>query len=223
MSNTRFFSRWVRDEKGSVTVEFVMVLPIFLGFLAMTFAAFHAFLEFSRTSKAIYTVSDIVSRHEEMDQARVDQLQQLYGSFTSGNGAILRVSRLEFVAKPEDADEDDVTSDGFETEEGFYEVAWSMPSPALPPDACDNIDSAVCPSSTSLRTALSAQDLSKYDLPGLGDGAHIILVDGYMPYRGPIGGLFGLIPDFDALNWQLHNFIWPRHINGLSLLYGDDS
>ena len=67
MSGMRKLSSWARDENGSVTIEFVTVLPIFLGMLAVTFAAFHAFLEFSRTSKAVYTISDIVSRYETVD------------------------------------------------------------------------------------------------------------------------------------------------------------
>ena len=133
------------------------------------------------------------------------------------------MSRIEYVAKP-DADEDEIDSDGFETDQGFYEVAWSLPSPKLPADACDLIpDGTVCPNSTSLRTELRPSDLAKYELPALGDGAHIILVDAYMPYSGPITeGAFGVVPGFDSLNWTLNNFIWPRHISGLSLA-ADDS
>lgn len=208
-------SNWLRDEQGSVTIEFVLSLPILFGTMYMAYAVFHGYMQYARASKALYTTSDLISRYETIDQTRINQLQSLYEAFAvAGDGSLFRATRLDYIAKDPD-DPNAVTSNGFETDDGFYEVTWSRP--ADHELDCSN-QSTAC---HRLQEALVADDLANYELPTIGDGAHVILVDVYTPYEGPITeGAFKIVPGLDKLNWNMHQFIWPRNINGLTFETG---
>ena len=210
MTLKRFLKSKFGDERGSVTVEFVLSMPILFGAIAVAYATFDAFLQFSRASKAMYTTSDIVSRYGSVNQERIDQLQQLYASTTtSPDGSIIRVTRLDFIEKVEG---ENIQSDGFETEDGFYEVNWSLASP-LGAECVDGICGG-----HPISYPLTAEELDVYSLPGMGDGAHVVLVDVYTPYDAPLpNGTFGVLQNFNSLSWNMNNFVWPRHVTGISL------
>ena len=206
--------RRFRDQSGSTSVEFVLVMPVLLGSLALAFGVFHVFMEYSRSSKALYTTADIVSRLQFVDQESVDQLHELYTSFaTAPEGSVLRVSRLDFIAKEA---VETTPADSFETEDGYFQVSFSLPTP----------HNATCNSCSlhGLQSELVADQLAEYDLPPMGDGAHVIMVEATTPYAGPLtnGAFNGLIPDITFLRWDMSHFVWPRNINGLSLLDGED-
>ena len=207
--------RRFRDRSGSTSIEFVLVMPLLLGSLGLAFGVFHVFMEYSRSSKALYTTADITSRMQFIDQDGVDQLHDLYTAFaTAPAGSVLRISRLDFVAK----DPDDPTPiEGFETDEGYYQVAWSLPTPHdLTCSACSLHD---------LQFEMISDDLASYDLPPMGDGAHVIVVEATTPYAGPLsdGAFNGLIPNITRLRWNMSHFVWPRHVNGLSLAVEEDA
>lgn len=65
------------DEHGTITIELLVVLPLF-GFLLIGGVAFwDAFRSNSLTSKVAYTISDIMSRHDVVDDADMDNVASL--------------------------------------------------------------------------------------------------------------------------------------------------
>ncbi|MEM9429789.1 MAG: hypothetical protein AAGA32_09865 [Pseudomonadota bacterium] len=207
--------RW-RNEDGTITIEFVIVLPLLLAVLALTFGSFHAFLQFSRASKSMHTVADIISRYDEIDTTNVVQLRDLYQSFISAPaGAVLRVSRIDFTV-PEPGDP--IPADSYSIPEGYYTIAWSLSGPEGTEATCPTDADGNCLTAESFKYPIDASDLANYSVPTIGDGAHIILVDVFAPYRSPLaGGAFRVLPAFDVLNWTMSQFIWPRSEDGLTV------
>ena len=70
-------SRLWRDEDGSISIEFILVLPILVLWLLGSFVFFDAFRSFSQTEKLAYTVTDIMSRHDSVDDTDIDYLRAL--------------------------------------------------------------------------------------------------------------------------------------------------
>jgi Flp pilus assembly protein TadG len=55
-------SRFLRDERGSIVAEAVIVLPVFLWAYLALFVYWDAFRSMNTVQKAAYTISDMVSR-----------------------------------------------------------------------------------------------------------------------------------------------------------------
>lgn len=112
-----------RDESGSITIEFVIWVPFLLFWLAFSVAVFNAHMVRNQSAKATHTLSDILSRHEEMDQATFDRLYDLQGKLLTlaGQGHDLRISSVKFVRVDPDS------------EEREYQVQWSLASDGLAP------------------------------------------------------------------------------------------
>ena len=74
------FNRFRKDETGTITVEFVIVVPLLFALLVLSFEVFDAFKSYSRASKATYAVTDIISRQTSIDQKRVEELHMVLDS-----------------------------------------------------------------------------------------------------------------------------------------------
>jgi hypothetical protein len=98
--------RFRSDERGSQTVEFVLVLPLLLWAVGALFVFVEAFALRSVSTKASYTVADLLSRQTDpVDQDLLDGtaavLNFLTGSQTDGR---LRVTVLRCTANCDAAD-----------------------------------------------------------------------------------------------------------------------
>ena len=67
----------MRDESGSAAVEAVIILPALAALYCACFVWFDAFRHNTLSMKATYTVSDILSRQESVDDAFLAQLADL--------------------------------------------------------------------------------------------------------------------------------------------------
>ncbi|MEM8632156.1 MAG: TadE/TadG family type IV pilus assembly protein [Pseudomonadota bacterium] len=201
----------VKSEDGTISVEFVLIVPLLLMVLGIGFGTFHAYLQYARASKAMYTVSDIVARYETLTDAKMVQLQQVYESFTSAPpGSIIRVSRIDFALDADDLPDPDAKT--YSHNDGLYTVTWSLSSPKeTVAEPC-----AVCPNGEALKYALISDQLQYYELPRLGDGAHIMLFEVYTPYFSPIPEGVTLGVDFRGVAWSMNHFVWPRGANGIT-------
>jgi Flp pilus assembly protein TadG len=56
--------RFARDEKGSIVVEAIMVMPMFIWAYAGLFAYWDAYRSINTVQKAAYTISDLISRSQ---------------------------------------------------------------------------------------------------------------------------------------------------------------
>lgn len=75
-SPARLLRRFRRETKGSVSVEFVIYLPLMLGMFAAIYTFFDAFRRDSVNLKAAYTISDLISR--ETAAINDDYLDSMY-------------------------------------------------------------------------------------------------------------------------------------------------
>lgn len=66
--------RWLRDDKGSVAVEAVIIMPALAAMYCASFVWFDAFRNKTLAMKATYTVSDIISRQETIDEPYLNGL-----------------------------------------------------------------------------------------------------------------------------------------------------
>ncbi|MEM7056209.1 MAG: hypothetical protein AAF557_01345 [Pseudomonadota bacterium] len=95
---SRIIGQFVRDERGSITLEFVLWLPFLLFWVIFSLAVFLAMDNRYDAAKATYTISDVVSRFKEnLTRDRLVELQllmhQLLPNSTQG---MMRLSSVEF-------------------------------------------------------------------------------------------------------------------------------
>lgn len=77
------FRSFKDDQRGSLSVEAVLVLPLLFWAICATYTYFHAFKVQNAANRANYTISDILSRETDMVSADyVDGLHKLYQYMT---------------------------------------------------------------------------------------------------------------------------------------------
>lgn len=106
-----------REERGSVAVEAVLILPMMFWTFLVLFSNFHAFRTYTLNQKAAYTIGDMISRETNpLDAAYLDGTQELLGYLTNvGSGAVsVRVTQVKY-----DADD------------GEFERVWTVAKGAL--------------------------------------------------------------------------------------------
>lgn len=204
-----------RDARGTATVEFVLLVPIIMVVYAITFGTFHAYLQSSRAAKSMYVVGDVISRYNILTDELLVQSHQLLDALYIGNTETysLRVSRLTYISNEDAEDDPDFNAGNFyQANDGHYAVDWSR---ALPQADDEDLEGVSLGSFDELESA----DLAVYDLPTMGSGAHVLLVNVSAPYNSPIAGkeFFGIGKFFNELSWDYDSFIWPRDPRGIFL------
>ena len=99
---------FLRDERGNMSIETVIVIPLLMFALIGGLTYWNAFNANSRTAKVAYTVSDIMSRHVAVNDTDMAYLFDLQNKMLPGNvlQRQLRISSICF-------------------EDGQYTVLWS--------------------------------------------------------------------------------------------------
>ncbi len=90
--------KFATDTRGSVSVEFIIVMPfIFYAFMAI-YVYFEGFRQSTVNLKAAYTISDLISRETEIiSDEYIDSMQAMLQVLTRANSAIaLRMSVLRW-------------------------------------------------------------------------------------------------------------------------------
>jgi len=95
--------RWLADERGTLTMEFLLWLPLLAFWLVASVAFFQAYKSRNDASNTAHALSDIVSRQVEVSDAFFPQLYALQARLLprAPAGTRLRVSSIEYVAKDE--------------------------------------------------------------------------------------------------------------------------
>lgn len=92
--------RFLRDEQGSMTVEFVIWIPWLLFYLVFTTAAYMAMDSRLEAMRASITLTDVTSRVEQpLDRAFLDNLGTMFGQLTpsAAPGSMVRISSLRLI------------------------------------------------------------------------------------------------------------------------------
>ena len=96
--NIEHLHRFVRDERGSISVEAVIILPILLWVWLATFVFFDAYRANSVNLKAAYTITDAISRQlQAVDDTFMDNMQVMLGRLNEPNRATdMRITQIRY-------------------------------------------------------------------------------------------------------------------------------
>ncbi len=91
-------ARAFRDERGSLTIEFLLWLPILAFWLVVSLAFFQAYTSRNDASNAAHALSDIMSRQTEVTDGFIAELYNLQNRLlpNAPQGTQLRVSSIEY-------------------------------------------------------------------------------------------------------------------------------
>ena len=92
--------RTARDERGSFSVEAILMFPLLVWAFVAMFVFFEGLRESNINLKAAYTVSDLLSRETELiDQAYLDDMKDVYAWMSrSRNEVQMRVTVVRYDA-----------------------------------------------------------------------------------------------------------------------------
>ena len=192
MLKNNMFSRFKRDESGTITMEFAIVAPLLFATIIIGFELFDAFKSNSRAAKATYTLADILSRQVEIDDAYASELHLVLDALLPwlNEGKTLRITSIVF----DEGDPDDPDDDA-------YQVVWSKHS-----DETNTINFGL-ELTGSMLTTVEYQEL----LPTIAHGDSIILVETTVPHRSLVS-ILGL----RDLVWRNQVAIRPRFVDALA-------
>lgn len=154
--------RFLRENRGSVSAETVLVLPLVLWAYLATFEYYDAFGTITRNMKATYTIADLISRQTDtVTPTYIDGLTDLY-SYLNKNppGVWTRITTVGWSATPD--------ANGNQ-----YYVQWSYATNNNP-----ELDD------TSLQDYIGR-------LPTIAQGDTLIVVETHMDYQ-PMFSIVGL-------------------------------
>jgi|GEM_PF-617658 len=75
------------DERGAVSVEFVVIAPVILTWIFTSYTFFDGFKTYIRANKATYTAVDLVSRQDVVNDAYIDTVGSIFESIVDSDGS----------------------------------------------------------------------------------------------------------------------------------------
>lgn len=165
MRNPLRTAEFLRDDRGSITVEFVIWFPFLMLWFVGTVIFFDAFRVRNDAAKAAYTMADIASRYDEIydtDLAELFALQNNLLPRAQTEGKWMRLSSIQNVG-------------------GNLQVLWS--DPIVPPDLEIGED----------YPSLATEDIPTELMPAMAELDTVILLELFVPYV-PIASWVGILP-----------------------------
>lgn len=197
-------SRFRRDDRANATVEFVIVFPLMVLCLIGGFVYFDVFRSQAKAGKALYTVTDIMSRQESVDEAFLEDLYVLIDNLlpNASDDKYLRITS--------------VTHDGTN-----YDVEWSW---VRNPDGVivnqnaanaannddDDDDESVAQNGLSPMQELTTARLPLAVMPAVAEHDSVVLLELTVPYT-PLVDFVG-IPEME---WTPRTVVRPRFIGSI--------
>lgn len=92
-------ARMLRDEKGAVLIEFLLLFPLLIWVMIAMVVFWDVFRTINTAQKAAYSVSDLISRQEDnLTPGFVDGMQEVmdYLMMNSGQNSRLRITSLYY-------------------------------------------------------------------------------------------------------------------------------
>lgn len=132
----RSLSRFKSDERGSIAVEAVIILPLLFWTYLALFATFHSYRTYAVNQKAAYTISDMISRETTpIDSDYLDGARQLLMYLTNGaaEDTSIRVTIVRYDANSDNYVRDWSVAKGYATAATVQQVAeWHDRLPVMP-------------------------------------------------------------------------------------------
>lgn len=189
--NMNSMKQFLQDEKGSITVEFVIWLPFLLFWFVLSVAAFAAWDNRLDSTRATYTIADILSREIVVNNAVIDSYFRIFNQLLPAADETPNQMRLSSIRYNAINDE--------------YEVLWSEARPetdrfqafsVTEPLIFDQVFPEVPP-----QFFIDLDTLQ----PKMDDQETVVMVEAYVTYQ-PITGLWGTRP----LRWANRQVAKPR-------------
>lgn len=101
MNVSRFLRRFRDNERGSIALECVLVVPMLMWAYLSMYSFFHAYRTHSVNQKAAYTIGDIISRETNpLDASYMTGTRQMLAYLTSNNvsDVAIRVTSVKYDA-----------------------------------------------------------------------------------------------------------------------------
>ncbi|MEO1551632.1 MAG: TadE/TadG family type IV pilus assembly protein, partial [Pseudomonadota bacterium] len=185
------FRRFLQDDRGTITVEFVLIFPILALWLGASFIFFDAFKTTSQAAKAAYTIADMVSRQPVVPNSYIDEMHLLQEKLLPRTppGKWLRMTSIQYI---EDPDND---GDGL-PDATYHKVLWSRAKPLVADQDGNTNEMQDADIPTEIIPTMSANDT-------------VVLVENFVPYSSiPIPLLNQL--NFTGLEWRNRIPVRPR-------------
>jgi Flp pilus assembly protein TadG len=133
------------DERGTITIEFLLWLPVFIFWIVISVSSFDAFRSRDEAAKAAHTLSDIMSRQTEVTDTFFTELSDLQDKLLPRAPASkwLRVTSVMYTG-------------------GDYQVQWSRSLGGGIPLTNDDIPLALLPTMADLDTVVITEVHSPY-------------------------------------------------------------
>ncbi|MDJ0639335.1 MAG: hypothetical protein QNJ20_10910 [Paracoccaceae bacterium] len=136
---TRFFRKNLRDEKGSVSVEAILMFPLLIWAYMGMYVFFEGLRESNINLKATYTVADVLSRftdeEQEVTEEYLEGLHAVYNWMSrSINPVFMRVSVVTF-------NQEEGAPEGV----GSHEKLWSYPINGVPELLDEEVATVITP------------------------------------------------------------------------------
>ena len=179
--------RFGTDERGSMTIEFMIWIPLLMMWFAASVVPYDAYRNRDDAAKAAYTISDIASRQIEIESTPPNEIDELYTlqqrMLPHADGeTTLRVSSVKYA----EAD-------------GRHCLAWSEARGDLashPPLSQADVES----------------DAFLARVPQMADQDHMLLVEVMVPFV-PFSTLGGI----EARTWTFDVFTRPRFVSKVAM------
>ena len=136
--------RFAKDTQGSITVEFMIWVPVIMLWLAFSVAYYDANKNRNDAAKAAYTISDLVSRQVEVSDPFFEQIAALQNNLLPRTASRhdLRVTSIQFL-EAEDEDDEDV-----------WVVQWSAATDGFIPLTDETLNTSLFPPIADLDTII---------------------------------------------------------------------
>lgn len=143
---SQIIGQFVRDERGSITLEFVLWLPFLLWWVVFSLAVFLAMDNRYDAANGTYLISDILSRTQtQLTRESVEDLQLLREQLLpNAKNGLMRISSIRFQA-------------------GAYSVDWTACFGSIPPLTDEQIPLNVVPQNMADgRTVILTETFTPY-------------------------------------------------------------
>lgn len=150
-------------ERGAVSVETVIMLPVLILFYVVSFVFYDAFRTQANITRTGYVVGDLLSREAEVRQRDIDGMRNVFALLTHARGAVdVRVTEI---IRPSGHDDWD------------YEVAWSRPSSSSSRGEMTGAE---------LAALLAPPPGEPVPLPRLSPNERVVIVESFLRYQPPL-------------------------------------
>ena len=202
--------RFRDDQEGAVTMEFVIMLPLLFTWAVGSFLYYDAYRSLSVTNKVGFTIADIVSRYEEIDEDDFADLQELSERMLPFRNINNRLRISSFCYYDDDPD----------PQEG-HSLIWSNAQNIGIAQLADDGSPLLDPDGQPVHELdpRRASDIPTDILPLMADQDTVVYVELYSTWQPLSNSIFGL--EFTSKTWYVDLIIRPRFAQ--SIVFVDSS